>query len=351
MVLASLRYWVQEMHVDGFRFDLAPALARDATTGDFDPDAPLLAEISSDPVLSRVKLVAEPWDVGPGGYRLGRFPSPWAEWNDRYRDAVRRFWRGDGDAAELAARIAGSRDLFAGRGPCSSVHYVTCHDGFTLRDLTSYEAKHNEANREGNRDGSDHNLSRNWGHEGPTDDPGVRAARARARRNLAATLLLSQGVPMLLGGDELGRTQRGNNNAYCQDGETSWLDWELDDGGRRFLAFVRRLLALRREHPGLRRETFGGIQAWLADGTGLGGAGAAGRGPRARALRVPAPEGGRDLLLLLNGSDADVAFRVPEAAGGWVGLLDTAEDGAADAGDLFRLPPYSLRLFRAAGTA
>ena len=226
LVLDSLRYWVSEMHVDGFRFDLAPVLARDQN--EFAGFARFLAMIQQDPVLCRVKLIAEPWDLGPGGYRLGAFPPVWAEWNGRYRDVVRRFWRGDeGQVPELASRLSGSSDVFQGsdRGPYASMNFVTCHDGFTLADLVSYEGKHNEANGEENRDGADDNWSRNWGAEGETTSPQVVRLRERMAKNFLATLASSQGVPMISHGDEVGRTQRGNNNAYCQDNELAWVDW------------------------------------------------------------------------------------------------------------------------------
>jgi glycogen operon protein len=254
----SLRYWVQEMHVDGFRFDLATTLAREAD-GAFDVSSGFLDAVHQDPVLSRVKRIAEPWDVGEGGYRLGGFPPGWSEWNDRYRDTVRRFWRGDpGQLPELASRVTGSSDLFerCGRRPSASVNLVTCHDGFTLRDLVSYEHKHNEANGEGGRDGTDSSWSASYGAEGETDDPAVQALRERQQKNLLATLLLSQGVPMLLAGDELDRTQRGNNNAYCQDGEVSWVDWGDGPHRERLLAFVRELVQLRAEHRVFRRQRF-----------------------------------------------------------------------------------------------
>jgi glycogen operon protein len=255
-VLDSLRYWVTEMHVDGFRFDLAPALARDGHG--FMADAPLLQDLAADPAFAHVKLIAEPWDLGADGYRLGHFPPGWAEWNGKYRDAVRRFWRGAGGLGEVAARLAGSSDIFErpGRSPQASVNFVTCHDGFTLADLVAYERKHNEVNGEGNRDGSDWNESRNWGIEGPTDVRRVLAMRARLRRSLMAALALSLGVPMLAHGDELGRTQLGNNNAYCQDSPLSWVDWMLDPGRAEWLAFVRKVLALRRSAPLLQRSAF-----------------------------------------------------------------------------------------------
>src|SRR4051812_19856181 len=256
LVMDSLRYWVQEMHVDGFRFDLAPALARNSAHV-FDRNGAFLSAVRQDPVLSQVKLIAEPWDLGEGGYRLGGFPPGWAEWNDRYRDAVRSYWRGDArTVGELASRLTGSSDIFqgAGRNPTASVNFVTSHDGFTLEDLVSYERKHNDANLENNGDGSDNNRSFNFGVEGPSDDPRVRAARAQQQRNFLATLLFSQGVPMLLAGDEFGRTQRGNNNAYCHDSELSWLDWAQADA--KLLEFVRMLIAMRRRHPAFRRRTY-----------------------------------------------------------------------------------------------
>jgi isoamylase len=257
LVLDSLRYWVEQMHVDGFRFDLAPVLGR--TDEAFDPRGPFFERVRQDPVLSRVKLIAEPWDLGPGGYQVGGFPPGWAEWNGKYRDAVRRFWRGDtGRVPELASRVAGSSDLYAvdGRGPLASVNFVTCHDGFTLHDLVSYERKHNEANGEDNRDGSDQNLSRNWGVEGPATTTQIARVRERVKRSLLATLACSQGVPMLSHGDELGRSQHGNNNAYCHDGPLTWVSWDLNDDARALLAFVRRMFALRAATPELRRRTF-----------------------------------------------------------------------------------------------
>jgi len=257
LVMDSLRYWVSEMGVDGFRFDLAAALARGTHGVDMSPA--LLAAGNQDPLPSDVKLVAEPWDVREGGYRVGAFPAPWSEWNDRYRDAVRDFWRGSAPGVrELGTRLAGSSDLYSrtGRRPYASVNFVTAHDGFTLRDLVSYDRKHNDANGEHNRDGTDDNRSWNCGVEGPTDDPAVLALRARQSRNLLATLLLSTGTPMLLAGDELGRTQHGNNNAYCHDNELSWVNWDLDAGGADVLAFTRRLVALRRQHPVLRQGHF-----------------------------------------------------------------------------------------------
>jgi isoamylase len=257
LIMDSLRYWVTEMHVDGFRFDLASALARgfhevDRLSAFFDL-------IHQDPVVSRVKLIAEPWDVGEGGYQVGNFPVLWTEWNGKYRDAVRDFWRGQGASlAEMGYRLTGSSDLYQadGRRPYASINFVTAHDGFTLADLVSYNVKHNEANRENNRDGTDDNRSWNCGVEGPSEDPRILALRRRQQRNFLATLFLSQGVPMLLGGDEIARTQRGNNNAYCQDNEISWYDWDLDEEQQDLLDFTRRLVALRRQHPVLRRRRF-----------------------------------------------------------------------------------------------
>ncbi|MEU1201969.1 glycogen debranching protein GlgX [Streptomyces sp. NPDC005813] len=269
LITDSLRYWVTEMGVDGFRFDLAAALAR--SMHDVDMLSPFLAVIAQDPVLRRVKLIAEPWDVGSGGYQVGAFPPLWTEWNDRYRNAVRDFWRGAlPDVRDLGYRLSGSSDLYAwgGRRPYASVNFVTAHDGFTLRDLVSYERKHNEANGEANRDGSDDNRAWNCGVEGETGDDRVGALRRRQLRNLLTTLLLSTGVPMLVAGDEFGRTQRGNNNAYCQDNEISWVDWShLDDPGWRALFdLTSRLIALRHEHPVLRRRAFFSGRAHSADG-------------------------------------------------------------------------------------
>jgi glycogen operon protein len=256
LIMDSLRYFVLECHVDGFRFDLASALAREFY--DVDRLSSFFDVIHQDPVLSQVKLIAEPWDVGEGGYQVGNFPILWTEWNGLYRDTMRDFWRGQAGAGAFAQRFTGSSDLYQsdGRKPFASINFVTAHDGFTLRDLVSYERKRNEANLEGNRDGTDDNRSWNCGIEGPTDDPAVNDLRARQQRNFLATLLLSQGVPMLLGGDELSRTQHGNNNAYCQDNEISWFSWALSDEQRQLLAFTRRLIELRGAHPVFRRGDF-----------------------------------------------------------------------------------------------
>ncbi len=256
LIMDSLRYWAVDCHVDGFRFDLASALAREFY--DVDRLSAFFDVIHQDPVLSQVKLIAEPWDVGPGGYQVGNFPILWTEWNGMYRDCIRDFWRGECELGEFAQRFTGSSDLYQsdGRRPFASINFVTAHDGFTLADLVSYNGKHNEANLEDNRDGTDDNRSWNCGVEGPTDDPEVNALRERQQRNFLATLLLSQGVPMLLGGDELSRTQRGNNNAYCQDNELSWFDWDVDERRQRLLDFTRRLVHFRRAHPAFRRPHF-----------------------------------------------------------------------------------------------
>jgi isoamylase len=268
LIMDSLRYWVNEMHVDGFRFDLAAALARELH--EVDRLGAFFDIIHQDPVLSQVKLIAEPWDLGEGGYQVGNFPIGWTEWNGKFRDTVRGYWKGDeGLIGELAYRLTGSSDLYEGGGrkPYASINLVTAHDGFTLTDLVSYDHKHNEANGEDNRDGSDHNLSWNHGAEGPSEDPVINRLRAKQKRNLMATLMLSQGVPMILAGDEIGRSQDGNNNAYCQDNETSWLHWNLHAEDREFLHFVQRMVALRREHPSFRRRYF--FQGREIKGTGI----------------------------------------------------------------------------------
>ena len=257
LIMDSLRYWVTEMHVDGFRFDLASTLARELH--DVDRLSAFFDLIQQDPVVSQVKLIAEPWDVGEGGYQVGNFPVLWTEWNGKYRDTVRDYWRGEVPGlGEVASRLSGSSDLYAhnGRRPYSSINFITAHDGFTLRDLVSYNDKHNQANLDDNASGEDHNRSWNHGVEGDTDDPGVLRLRARQQRNMLATLFLSQGVPMLLGGDEFGRSQEGNNNVYCQDNELAWYDWDLEPAQRELLSFSRRLIALRRRHPVLRRQSF-----------------------------------------------------------------------------------------------
>ena len=355
LVMDSLRYWVQEMHVDGFRFDLASTLARNSTQA-FDRNGAFLSAIRQDPVLSRVKLIAEPWDLGHDGYQLGNFPPGWVEWNDKYRSGVRSFWRGDaGTVGELASRLTGSSDIFqrAGRSPRSSVNFVTSHDGFTLDDLVSYERKHNEANQEGNRDGSDDNRSANYGAEGATQDAAILAVRARQKRNLLATLLFSQGPPMLTAGDEFGRTQQGNNNAYCQDSELSWLDWENSDV--ELQAFVRSLIDLRKRHPGFRRRSYPKPEdvIWLTPagtpmqhddwtrgeartlGLLLLGKQLAERDDRGE------PVEDDDLLLLLHAGEAPIEFKLPDD--GWQLVLDTAAPGRAMA-NFYCLEPRTLAL-------
>jgi glycogen operon protein len=351
LVIDSLRYWVQDMHVDGFRFDIAPVLGRDDQG--FNPDAEFFHLVRQDPILSQTKLIAEPWDLGPGGYQTGRFPVGWSEWNDQYRDAVRHFWRGNpGRVGEVASRLAGSGDLYeiTKRPPQASINFVTCHDGFTLQDLVSYEVKHNEANLEGNRDGTDHNLSRNWGAEGPTEAAHIIRMRERIKRNLLATLAFSQGVPMISHGDELGRTQLGNNNAYCQDNPVSWVDWQLTPQQLEFLKFVRRIFAIRAENPVLRRRTFFRHEAdtvgeakdltWLRpDGTEMtaGDWGDEANHVLGMLLRGEAPEEidergrpmtGDSLLLLLNGGARSKPFSLPVLAqpGRWTELLDTSHE-------------------------
>jgi glycogen operon protein len=267
LIMDSLRYWVSECHVDGFRFDLASALARELY--DVDRLSAFFDTIHQDPILSQVKLIAEPWDVGPGGYQVGNFPVLWSEWNGIYRDVVRDFWRGQSSIAEFASRFTGSSDLYEsdGRQPFASINFVTAHDGFTLHDLTTYNAKHNEANGEDNRDGTDDNRSWNCGVEGETDDAAIVDLRWRQQRNFLATLLLSQGVPMLLGGDELSRTQHGNNNAWCQDNEISWYEWGLRPGQGDHLEFTKRLIELRKAHPVFRRGKF--LAGRESEGSGL----------------------------------------------------------------------------------
>ena len=349
LIMDSLRYWVTEMHVDGFRFDLASALARELY--EVDRLGAFFDVLHQDPVLSQVKLIAEPWDLGMGGYQVGNFPPGWAEWNDRYRDTMRAYWKGDGGLiGEFAQRFTGSSDLYepSGRTPNASVNFITAHDGFTLHDLVSYNDKHNEANLEDNRDGTDNNLSWNCGAEGPTDDEAINALRARQKRNLLATLLLSQGVPMLVAGDEMGRTQGGNNNAYCQDNAISWLDWEHTDA--ELVAFVRRLIGLRRSHPVFHRRHFFQGQSihgaeikdihWLKpDGTDmsdhewghefarclgvyLSGEALTERDRRGHPLRDD------NFLVLFNAHHDTLAFQLPAArpAGRWQVLLDTAHE-------------------------
>ena len=377
LIMDSLRYWVTEMHVDGFRFDLASALAREFH--DVDRLGSFFDVIHQDPVLSRVKLIGEPWDIGEGGYQVGNFPALWSEWNDKFRDSARAYWKGgDVQISELAYRLTGSSDLYQGDGrrPYASINFITAHDGFTLQDLVSYNEKHNEANGEENRDGSDNNQSWNHGVEGPTDDPEIIAAREQTKRNLMATLLLSQGVPMIGHGDELSRTQNGNNNVYCQDNETSWVDWDLDDRKRAFLTFTRQLVAVRERHPSLGRPRFfqgrkirgSPVEdlAWFRpDGEPMteeewneGWARAIGMRLGGKALTEVDQEGNRltddDHFLLLNGHYEAVTFCLPRDAAGdtWGVVVDTASgevDGGErtiTAGEEFDVPARSLLLLR-----
>jgi glycogen operon protein len=355
LVLDSLRYWVRELHVDGFRFDLMPALLR--KDGRVDLQAPLMRAIEADPLLSTVKLIAEPWDVGPDGYCVGAFPSPWLEWNGRYRDDVRDFWSGHaGGLHGIVQRMQGSPELYGTRSPTASVSFVTSHDGFTLRDLVSYQHKHNEANGEENRDGEHHNRGWNCGVEGETDDAHVRALRRRQQRNMLATLLLSPGTPMICAGDELGRTQRGNNNAYCQDNEVSWLDWLHVDS--ELLAFVRALLALRSKHAVLRPSSFDAVtlRAFRPDGLRLTHADLYSPHARAVALLIESRSLTRDptahgMLLLLNAAASSVRFSLPHAGHGFFRhRLDSAEParpsapGVMRAGTTLHLTAHSLRV-------
>ena len=378
LVTDSLRYWVEQMHVDGFRFDLAATLGREQHG--FDPNGGFFGAIRQDRVLGGVKLIAEPWDVGPGGYQVGNFPPGWFELNDRFRDVVRRFWKGDeAMLPELAARLTGSADLFERRGrrAWTSINKITSHDGFTLEDVVSYNHKHNEANGEDNRDGHNANYSWNHGVEGPTDDPAIKALRAQQKRNMLATLLFAHGTPMILGGDEFGRTQGGNNNAYCQDNDISWLDWEdIDEEGRALTAFVRRLVAFRKAHPVVRRTRFlhgneqseNGVkditwihpsgqemtaEQWqdhLARVLGVMLNGQAGDYHTSEGL----PADDDVLLILMNAYQDAVPFTLPEVRGGtgWRRLIDTNEpEHVADSGnpagmkEPYDLPGRSLVLF------
>ena len=355
LIMDSLRYWVTEMHVDGFRFDLAATLARQFH--EVDRLSAFFDLVQQDPVVSRVKLIAEPWDVGDGGYQVGNFPPLWSEWNGRYRDTVRDFWRCENSTLpDLASRLTGSSDLYQddSRRPRASVNFVTCHDGFTLRDLVSYNDKHNDANGEDGRDGENHNRSWNCGAEGDTDDPDVRTLRARQQRNLLTTLLISQGVPMISHGDEIGRTQHGNNNAYCQDNETSWTDWTLDREQTDLLDFTRRLITLRRDHPVFRRRRF-----LRGDPTGTGRGDSVWFTPDGHRMREenwhredahavalylnggaiaePDARGGRisddSFLILLNSHYESLDFVMPGRAFGdtWYVVINTAAE--ADAAD------------------
>jgi glycogen operon protein len=340
LIVECMKYWVQEMHVDGFRFDLGTVLARE--DGGFNENSPFFKAVRADPALAYVKLITEPWDVGLGGYQLGRFPAGWSEWNDRYRDTVRSFWRGDGGrVGELAERLAGSSDLFRhnSRKPSAGINFVTAHDGFTLHDLVAYNDRHNEANRENNADGTGHNLSWNCGSEGPTEDPQILGLRRRQMRNFLATLVLSQGVPMLQAGDEFARTQGGNNNAYCQDNEISWVDWRLATANGALAEFTQFLLRLRRQHPEFRRETFfkgtamrSGVKdiAWLnargAEMTHTDWLDGEARCLGAWFGRVNSAAG--RMLLLLNAGHLAVEFMLPGGgpSASWVCRFDTMDE-------------------------
>ncbi|MFN2570820.1 MAG: glycogen debranching protein GlgX, partial [Gemmatimonadales bacterium] len=370
LIMDSLRYWVNEMHVDGFRFDLAPVLARELY--DVDRLSAFFDIVQQDPVLSQVKLIAEPWDVGPGGYQVGNFPVGWAEWNGKYRDTVRKFWKGEGgQTADLASRLSGSADIYqwTQRSAYASINFITAHDGFSLRDLVSYEAKHNEANGENNKDGNDDNISRNWGAEGPTDDPAIEAARERAMRNFLATLAFSQGVPMISHGDEIARTQGGNNNAYCQDNEITWVDWRLDERRQRLLDFTRHVFAIRQNNRVLRRRTFFRGQVtdhsnvkdltWLrADGHEMTEGDWQETAAQSLGMLINGdatdetddkgePIKGDTMLLLVNASETQVDFALPPPgpAGGWSPLVDTASAPVPqDRNGTYPLKPYALVL-------
>ncbi len=360
LIMDSLRYWVTDMHVDGFRFDLAATLARQFH--EVDRLSAFFDLVHQDPVVSQVKLIAEPWDIGEGGYQVGGFPPLWSEWNGKYRDTVRDFWRGEPSTlGEFASRLSGSSDLYehTGRRPIASVNFVTAHDGFTLNDLVSYNEKHNEANGEDNNDGESHNRSWNCGAEGPTKDKDVLVLRARQRRNFIATLLLSQGIPMLAHGDELGRTQQGNNNVYCQDSPIAWVDWDLDETQNALLEFTRRVVRLRQDHPVFRRRRFfagsaehGGESdlldiAWLSpDGQHMKDE--AWGADQARAVMVflngdaivEPDDRGQDIvddsfLVLFNGQPDTATFTVPDSAYGqtWTAVFDT--DSQVESGTTF----------------
>jgi glycogen operon protein len=379
LIMDSLRYWIIDMHVDGFRFDLASALARELR--DVDRLGAFFDIIHQDPIISQVKLIAEPWDLGEGGYQVGNFPVLWTEWNGKYRDTVRRFWAGaGGQVAELATRLAGSSDLYeqTGRRPHASINFVTCHDGYTLTDLVSYQEKHNEANGEGNRDGCNHNDSWHCGVEGPTDDPAVTRLRERQVRNFLATLMLSQGVPMISGGDELGHSQHGNNNAYCQDSELTWYDWELTKGQREVLEFTKRLIAFRKEHPVLRRRAFfqgrriRGSEikdiAWFdSSGREMTDEEWTSGHVRSMGMRLSGDAieetdelgrrvAGDTLLVLLNGWSDTVPFVLPAHRAGtrWIMVFDTARNGqparkqVGRGGRTYDLEAHSMAVFRLA---
>ena len=360
LITDSLRYWATEMHVDGFRFDLGTILGREPHG--FDQRGGFFDAVGQDPVLGRVKLVGEPWDTGPGGYQVGGFPPGWAEWNDKYRDNVRDYWKNtDATASEFAARLTGSGEVYdlRGRRPWAGVNFITAHDGFTLNDVVSYNDKHNEANGEANNDGHNDNRSANYGAEGPTDDAAINAVRERQRRNFLATLLMSHGTPMLLAGDEFGRTQMGNNNSYCQDNEISWVDWAaIPPWGHALTDFVRELIAIRKRQPLLRRESFRDMMSvtWLNP---IGGeqqpehwqdAGATTLGVRLARDDLKNQEGiWWELLLLFNPHEGNVPFKLPERNGGtWYVEIDTAQQAGRGeghpGGSVMDLPPRTLRL-------
>lgn len=359
MVMDSLRYWAQAMHVDGFRFDLGTILGREPEG--FDPRGGFFDAITQDPVLSKLKLIGEPWDIGPGGYQVGGFPPGWGEWNDKYRDTVREYWKGDNVSNDFAARLLGSGDLYdlRGRRPWSSVNFITAHDGFTLNDLVSYNEKHNEANGEDNNDGHNDNRSCNYGEEGPTENQDIVAVRERQKRNFLTTLLFSHGTPMLLAGDEFGRSQQGNNNGYCQDSEISWVNWEaLSDQDHALRHFTQRLIALRAEQPLLRRESWrNGLEIrWFNAGGGLQQSEQWDEGSTL-GLAISRPdleqEEGiwHDVLMLFNPFEGDVPFQIPQfGEGGWVLELSTAEektDGVIITETIdFVLAGRSIALFR-----
>ncbi|MFC4171470.1 glycogen debranching protein GlgX [Microvirga sp. GCM10011540] len=370
MVLDSLRHWVETYHIDGFRFDLATSLAREPY--DFSHRAGFLRAVGQDPVLSRVKLIAEPWDLGGGGYRVGGFPMGWSEWNDQFRDTVRAFWRGDPEQLPKLTRVmTGSREIYgwSGRAPYASINFVCSHDGFTLQDLVSYNERHNEANGEGNKDGHGHNLSSNWGVEGLTEDPKILSLRAQMKRNLLATVFFSQGVPMLLMGDEFSRSQKGNNNAYAQDNETSWLDWlAASSTDPNLLDFVRNLIALRRRYMAFRRNSFlsgapvseDGLKDvhWLApEGREMGDRDWADGERRTFGMQLgnDAPDGHR-LLLLINAAPQRIKFQLPKDIpnGRWIQVFDTSlpeglvreNSFIVRPGGMFPIKPRSLVLFQ-----
>ncbi len=369
LVMDSLRYWVEEMHVDGFRFDLASTLTRSPDA--FNPHSTFLAAVRQDPVLSRVKLIAEPWDVSQGGYQVGGFPPGWSEWNDRYRDEVRGFWKGEFGIDALATRLAGSSDLYArsSRGTRASINFITAHDGFTLHDLVSYNEKHNESNHEQNQDGHNANYSSNHGVEGPTDDAEIQQTREQQKRNLLTTMMLSLGVPMITAGDEMGRTQHGNNNAYCHDSELTWLDWDLDSQQQDLLRFVCRLSMLRRRHAALRQDTFlegespelgkpKDIAWYVPSGRELEISDWGRTDSRCLGVWRPFPHEGSetkdaDLFVVFNGGGTPVDFHLPMPvpADRWELILDTAghRDGerpCRPGGPTSRIPPLAVCVFR-----